>query len=57
MDDRTFYIVLALGIVLAIAFMRDMDKLQEYFSKKECPHCKERVKKDAKICPHCHKDL
>ena len=23
----------------------------------KCPYCKELIDKDAKVCPHCHKDL
>jgi hypothetical protein len=24
---------------------------------RECPFCKERVRKDATVCPHCHRDV
>lgn len=23
---------------------------------RECPHCKERMKVDASVCPHCHRE-
>jgi hypothetical protein len=26
-------------------------------SKRRCEHCAEPVRNEAKVCPHCHKDL
>jgi hypothetical protein len=25
--------------------------------RKQCPHCKERMHKDATVCPHCQRDV
>lgn len=37
-----------IGLLLAIASSD---------ARRKCPHCAERIQKDAKVCPHCQRDV
>ena len=33
------------------------EAIEQLRTLRECPHCAETVKREAKICKHCHRDL
>lgn len=44
----TGFLLGPLGLLSAITFKSNV---------KECPYCKEKIKKAAVVCPHCQKEL
>ena len=34
-----------------------IEQLQQLQTLRQCPHCAEMVKREAKVCKHCHRDL
>jgi len=54
-NKRNEYVALVMGIlfgVLAVGYYLIAGE-----PKIKCPYCKERIKQDATICPHCQKEL
>lgn len=49
------WIGLALLVVgLFGALFQSADKVA---SRRECPHCREHMRRDASVCPHCQRDV
>lgn len=41
--------------ILIVLFLQP-SQARQMKGKRECPHCKEAMKREASVCPHCHRD-
>ena len=46
--------LLLLVVGLFGALFQSADRVN---SRRECPHCREPMRKDATVCPHCQRDV
>ena len=50
-----------IGIIIAVLVSPNQEAIEsdaiEKGSMRKCPNCAELIKKEAKICKHCHSDL
>ena len=45
------------GLIICIIIGCIILKFADGFRFKKCPHCKESIKNDAKVCKHCGRDV
>jgi predicted amidophosphoribosyltransferase len=48
--------ILSVGLTL-MSFFFLFKSLEKGFRVKTCPHCKEKIKKAAKVCRYCTRDV
>jgi hypothetical protein len=53
----TFFALTGLGASALIGGIQYVDRLRNRPALRECPHCLERVNKEASVCRHCGRDL
>jgi hypothetical protein len=53
-----FLIGAVLGLIglVVVAVMTPQQSALPSKRTRECPHCKERMRRDASVCPHCQRD-
>jgi hypothetical protein len=45
-----------IGLVIALFMKTEAPPVPEERKTRECPHCKESMRRDASVCPHCQRD-
>ena len=53
-----FLIGAVLGLIglILVAVMTPQQDVRPAYRTRECPHCKENMRRDASVCPHCQRD-
>jgi hypothetical protein len=45
-----------IGLIIVAVISPGADAKQKAATMRECPHCKEQMRRDASVCPHCQRE-
>lgn len=51
------FVWVAVGLLVVGLFGALFQSADRVNMRRECPHCREPMRKDASVCPHCQRDV